>query len=104
MIYCGWDCKRFFPDEILIQGHGDAGIGRDLVCASVSTACYSCLTYLMQHHNPNIKIKTGKGLCHIVSKDYLSDEEVRVLIRLVSTLKMIEREYPNQVHVYKIMK
>ena len=102
MIFCGWTFDKFFPDEILIQGHGEQGEGHDLVCAAVSSAVYSCLNSLEKPQN--FSIRTKKGLCKIVADVYPGKHDQRLLCVLLATMMQIAEKYPNQVRVYEIQK
>ncbi len=100
MISAGWACDKFYPDEILIEGHGEDEYGKDIVCSGVSSAIFGCLNSLTDLDC--FKIKTKSGYCRIKCLRYPGEKNIRALGILMVCLFTIEKEYPQRVHVYRI--
>lgn len=86
------------PLEIKVEGHANfAELGKDIVCASVSTATIlsaNLIKRLNQDNNVTIKIKDG--FFHLKVKTQ-TNEVLAVYENLVWTLKELKEEFPNYI-------
>ncbi|HHV33551.1 MAG TPA: ribosomal-processing cysteine protease Prp [Acholeplasma sp.] len=95
MIYCS---VKKNPYEIKVEGHADfARLGKDIVCASVSTAIILSANLIKRFdQEKNVEIKISEGYFHLKVKT-LSKEIEAVCENLVWTMKELEKTYPNNI-------
>lgn len=84
--------------ELTIKGHsGKATIGKDLVCAAVSSCSVGALNAL---ENPNnFELKVDEGYISVKSIREITKHDQIVLETLVTQLKTIEETEPKYVKV-----
>ena len=83
---------------ISLDGHADYDTyGKDLVCAGVSTCFLGSLNAIKEKENIKYSYSEGKGYVEVIKK--LSTYDNTVLEVLISQLKFIGKNYPNNVKV-----
>lgn len=90
--------------QMTIKGHADSGeYGKDLICASVSTAITGIINELIKRN----VFKEGKG-CYELDEGFAdiimmnSDREIQVVLEtLVTILETIEDSYPKYLTITK---
>lgn len=99
MIYYSFRKK---PYEIKVDGHANfAEFGKDIVCASVSTAIIfsaNLIKKLAQENNVEIELSDGKF--HLKVKTQTKEIKA-VCENLIWTLQELEESYPNYIKYQK---
>ncbi|MCH3966452.1 MAG: ribosomal-processing cysteine protease Prp [Bacilli bacterium] len=83
--------------SIVLKGHGNGGIGKDLVCAGVSSCFVGAMNAIQESEKFEFSIKSGNSSC--VSKEKPNMHDGIVLETLIVQLKTIQEAYPNEVSV-----
>lgn len=89
-------------DEITVKGHANfRELGKDIVCASVSTALVLSANLIKRlKQENNVIIKMSEGYFHLNVKTQ-TKEIIAVYENLVWTLKELEKTYPNYIKKQK---
>lgn len=88
--------------EIIVQGHANfAKLGKDIVCASVSTALILSANLIKRlNQENNVVIEISDGFFHLKVKTQ-TKEIISVYENLVWTLEELEKTYPNYIKKQK---
>lgn len=93
---------KFHDLEVEVSGHANfKKIGKDIVCASVSTiivVCANLLSKLDDGKNYNYKIDDGYFKLKIVNKNKINYE---ILLNIYDHLKELEKDYPKFIREVK---
>lgn len=93
--------KVVYNDNLIkISGHADyADYGKDIVCASVSSICYTTINGILNIDKNAIKYTDGKVLTIEILKN---DDIVNKLINnMITLLKELAKEYPKNIKISK---
>ncbi len=98
MIKVSLTYKDKLLSEINLLGHADYDIeGKDLVCAGASTCFLGGLNAIEEKSKIEYSYSKGNGYIKILSK--LSERDCIVLEVMISQLKFIEKNYPDNIKV-----
>jgi hypothetical protein len=87
-------------NKIIISGHANFdNVGKDIVCASVSSIIYTSINAILSINENAIKFEDKKDLIiEIISNDNITKKLIENMILL---LKELEKEYPKNIKISK---
>ena len=87
-------------NKIIISGHANFdNVGKDIVCASVSSIIYTSINAILSINENAIKFEDKKDLIiEIISNDHITKKLIENMILL---LKELEKEYPKNIKISK---
>ena len=84
--------------QITIKGHANYDeLGKDIVCASVSSMVITTVNAILRIDNEAIKYSDGDG----VIIDIIKDNEIvnKLIINLISLLEDLKKQYPKYIEI-----
>lgn len=87
------------PSSITVKGHADyADMGKDIVCASVSSIVTTTINAVLSFENDAIDYKSSEGLVNI---DILKKNETtkKLIQNMVNMLIELSNDYPKNIKV-----
>lgn len=84
--------------QIVIKGHANYDeLGKDIVCASVSSMVITTVNAILRIDNEAIKYSDGDG----VIIDIIKDNEIvnKLIINLISLLEDLKKQYPKYIEI-----
>ena len=87
-------------NKYIISGHANfADYGCDIVCASVSSICYTTINAILNIDNNAIKVVDEKNLVIEILKD---DKIINILIdNMITLLTELAAQYPKNIKICK---
>ena len=85
-------------DEITIKGHSDyEEIGKDIVCASVSSIVITTINAIVRINDKAIDYKEKEGVViNVLKHDEIID---KLLLNLIELLKELEEKYSKYIEI-----
>lgn len=84
--------------QIVIKGHANYDeLGKDIVCASVSSMVITTVNAILRIDNEAIKYSDNDG----VIIDIIKDNEIvnKLIINLISLLEDLKKQYPKYIEI-----
>ena len=84
--------------QIVIKGHANYDeLGKDIVCASVSSMVITTVNAILRIDNEAIKYSDTDG----VIIDIIKDDEIvnKLIINLISLLEDLKKQYPKYIEI-----
>ena len=84
--------------QIIIKGHANYDeLGKDIVCASVSSMVITTVNAILRIDNDAIKYSDIKG----VTIDIVKDDEIinKLINNLIDLLEELEKQYPKYIEI-----
>ena len=84
--------------QIVIKGHANYDeLGKDIVCASVSSMVITTVNAILRIDNEAIKYSDSDG----VIIDIIKDDEIvnKLIINLISLLEDLKKQYPKYIEI-----
>ena len=84
--------------QIVIKGHANYDeLGKDIVCASVSSMVITTVNAILRIDNDAIKYSDTDG----VIIDIIKDDEIvnKLIINLISLLEDLKKQYPKYIEI-----
>ena len=84
--------------QIIIKGHANYDeLGKDIVCASVSSMVITTVNAILRIDNEAIKYSDTDG----VIIDIIKDDEIvnKLIINLISLLEDLKKQYPKYIEI-----
>ena len=84
--------------QIVIKGHANYDeLGKDIVCASVSSMVITTVNAILRIDNEAIKYSDSDG----VIIDIIKDNEIvnKLIINLISLLEDLKKQYPKYIEI-----
>ena len=84
--------------QIIIKGHANYDeLGKDIVCASVSSMVITTVNAILRIDNEAIKYSDTDG----VTIDIIKDNEIvnKLIINLISLLEDLKKQYPKYIEI-----
>ena len=84
--------------QIVIKGHANYDeLGKDIVCASVSSMVITTVNAILRIDNEAIKYSDNDG----VIIDIIKDNEIvnKLIINLISLLEELKKQYPKYIEI-----
>ena len=85
-------------NQIIIKGHANYDeLGKDIVCASVSSMVITTVNAILKIDNEAIKYSDNKG----VTIDIIKDDEIvnKLINNLIDLLKELSKQYPKYIEI-----
>ncbi len=85
-------------NQITIKGHADyEEMGKDIVCASVSSIVITTVNAIMRINNQAIDVNETNGvIINILKHDEIVD---KLILNLIELLKELEKKYPKYIEI-----
>lgn len=84
--------------QIIIKGHANYDeLGKDIVCASVSSMVITTVNAILRIDNDAIKYSDDNG----VTIDIIKDDEItnKLINNLIDLLEELEKQYPKYIEI-----
>lgn len=84
--------------QIIIKGHANYDeLGKDIVCASVSSMVITTVNAILRIDNEAIKYSENNG----VTIDIIKDDEItnKLINNLIDLLEELEKQYPKYIEI-----
>ena len=84
--------------QIIIKGHANYDeLGKDIVCASVSSIVITTVNAILRIDNDAIKYSDNNG----VTIDIIKDDEItnKLINNLIDLLEELEKQYPKYIEI-----
>ena len=84
--------------QIIIKGHANYDeLGKDIVCASVSSMVITTVNAILKIDNEAIKYSDNKG----VTIDIIKDDEIvnKLINNLIDLLEELSKQYPKYIEI-----
>lgn len=84
--------------QIIIKGHANYDeLGKDIVCASVSSMVITTVNAILRIDNDAIKYSDNNG----VTIDIIKDDEItsKLINNLIDLLEELEKQYPKYIEI-----
>lgn len=84
--------------QIIIKGHANYDeLGKDIVCASVSSMVITTINAILRIDNDAIKYSDNNG----VTIDIIKDDEItnKLINNLIDLLEELEKQYPKYIEI-----
>ena len=84
--------------QIVIKGHANYDeLGKDIVCASVSSMVITTVNAILRIDNDAIKYSDNNG----VTIDIIKDDEItnKLINNLIDLLEELEKQYPKYIEI-----
>ena len=85
-------------NQIIIKGHANYDeLGKDIVCASVSSMVITTVNAILKIDNEAIKYSDNKG----VTIDIIKDDEIvnKLINNLIDLLEELSKQYPKYIEI-----